>query len=99
MSSATSEAPFGNMTELCSMKAARDMCIRVLSEEHPDIRTVNFAPGMVETDMMGVVRQSWTFDRMTDWALVTPNHSVNKLVTLMKENKFVSASHVDVSEV
>ena len=91
--------PHANMTELCSIKAARDMCIRVLSLEHPDIRTLSFAPGMVETDMMGQVRDSWTGDRMSDWSLITTEESVKTLVKCVKENKFVNASHVDVSEV
>lgn len=99
MSSAVGVIPFANMTQVCSIKAARDMSIRVLSLEHPDVRTLNFAPGMVETDMMAEVRDSWTSERMSGWSLITTVESVNKLVKCVRANTFVNASHVDVSEV
>lgn len=37
--------PFSSWVLYCSGKAARDMMFRVLAEEEPDLRVLNYAPG------------------------------------------------------
>lgn len=37
--------PYPSWVLYCSAKAARDMMFRVLAEEDPDLRVLNYAPG------------------------------------------------------
>ena len=45
VSSLCSLKPFPSWTLYCTGKAARDMMFRVLAEEEPDVRVLNYAPG------------------------------------------------------
>lgn len=41
--------PFPSWVLYCTGKAARDMMFRVLAEEEPDVRVLNYAPGECPT--------------------------------------------------
>uniref|UniRef100_A0A673FV63 Sepiapterin reductase b n=1 Tax=Sinocyclocheilus rhinocerous TaxID=307959 RepID=A0A673FV63_9TELE len=50
--------PFPSWVLYCTGKAARDMMLRVLAEEEPDVRVLSYAPGPLDTDMQLQARRS-----------------------------------------
>ena len=92
------------MTQYCSIKAAREMCSRVLAEEHKDVRVLNYSPGIVVTDMfhqINDVRSKSTRSSFgTEKRIIHQCHeSVQVLLDLMKKNEFENASYVHIRDV
>ena len=90
----------------CAGKAARDMYHRTLAEElrGTHVKTLNFAPGPLDTDMQKQIREAPEVDEPTrrvfldlkeQGKLVTPEASAEKLVKLVSENSYESGSHLD----
>jgi len=99
----------------CVAKAAADMLHAVLAAEFahanaegegelPALRTLNYAPGPLDTDMQAAVRASASvgaeFRRMKERGqLVDPFASAEVLVRLILCEKFESGQHVDYYDV
>ncbi|EGG21201.1 sepiapterin reductase [Cavenderia fasciculata] len=98
--------PFDTWGIYCTTKAAREMLLRVISEESksiPNIKTLNYSPGAMDTDMQGEVRAN-TIDEESkkyfvnlkeEGKLVDPFKSAAKMMVLLFENTFESAAHLD----
>ncbi|XP_056101093.1 sepiapterin reductase a [Rhinichthys klamathensis goyatoka] len=95
--------PFPSWVLYCSGKAARDMMFRVLAEEEPDLRVLNYAPGPLDTDMQLQARSSSADDALRNTfsvmhasgQLLTCDQSVSKLVTVLLEDTYPSGAHLD----
>nr|ABC68460.2 sepiapterin reductase [Danio rerio] len=95
--------PFPTWVQYCSGKAARDMMFRVLAEEEPELRVLNYAPGPLDTDMQREARSSCadsklrnTFSQMhANGQLLTCDQSIQKLMSVLLEDKYSSGEHLD----
>ncbi|KAI2664169.1 Sepiapterin reductase [Labeo rohita] len=95
--------PFPSWVLYCSGKAARDMMFRVLAEEEPDLRVLNYAPGPLDTDMQLQARSSSADDALrnsfsvmhTQGQLLTCDQSISKLMKVLVEDKYPSGAHLD----
>ncbi|XP_060829383.1 sepiapterin reductase [Bombus pascuorum] len=87
----------------CSGKAAREMIFKVFALENPEINVLNYSPGPVETDMYYEIcnevadKQTKTQfnDMLTKKTVLTCEQTVNRLLTVLKEQKYKSGDHVD----
>ncbi|XP_077399243.1 sepiapterin reductase-like [Vanacampus margaritifer] len=99
--------PFCSWVLYCTGKAARDMMFKVLAEEEPDLRVLNYAPGPLDTDMQLIARTQTgelglrkTFSDMFDEGqLITCEASCAKMMKLLLEDKYTSGEHVDFYDV
>ncbi|XP_061732778.1 sepiapterin reductase a [Nerophis ophidion] len=99
--------PFPSWVLYCTGKAARDMMFKVLAEEDPDLRVLNYAPGPLDTDMQLVARTQTAeartrqafADMNAQGQLLTCEASCAKLIKLLLEDKYKSGDHVDVYDV
>nr|XP_019967725.1 PREDICTED: sepiapterin reductase [Paralichthys olivaceus] len=107
VSSLCSVKPYSSWVLYCTGKAAREMMFRVLAEEEPDVRVLNYAPGPLDTDMYQLAR-SRTADpavkknfseRFTQGQVLTCDESCTKMMKVLLEDKYVSGSHVDFYDV
>ncbi|XP_071322251.1 sepiapterin reductase-like [Trachinotus anak] len=96
--------PFRSWVLYCTGKAARDMMFRVLAEEEPDLRVLNYAPGPMDTDMYTVarsrtadptIRKSFS-DMFAQRQLLTCEESCAKLMKLLLDDSYTSGDHVDI---
>ena len=79
------------------MKTARKTSVNVLGLEHPDIRALNFTPGVVKTDMYETVRRHWVLgSELENWKTFQPNQSVQVLVQIIKENSFENCTQIHI---
>lgn len=99
--------PFRSWVLYCTGKAARDMTFKVLAEEEPDVRVLNYSPGPLDTAMQAEAR-SLTADpdirksystMFSEGQLLTCEASCAKLLKLLLEDKYTSGDHVDVYDV
>lgn len=87
----------------CSGKAAREMFFKVFAVENPEINVLNYSPGPVETDMYYEIcndladKQVKTEfkDMLTKKTVLTCEQTVNRLLMVLKEQKYKSGDHVD----
>lgn len=99
--------PFSSWVLYCSGKAARDMMFRVLAEEEPDLRVLNYSPGPLDTDMQlearsksgdALLRKSF-HEMFTQGQLISCEESCSKLMKLLMENSYTSGAHVDFYDI
>lgn len=102
----------------CSVKAARNMFMQVLASETSFIRekyfngktiikTLNYAPGPLDTDMQAEIRSSSPNDEQREFYtelkekgnLLTPLQSAKKMVKLLEENNFENGAHIDYYDI
>ncbi|XP_017877482.1 sepiapterin reductase [Ceratina calcarata] len=95
--------PRRSMGYYCTGKAAREMFFKVFALENPQINVLNYSPGPVETDMYQEVcneladkeaREQFNAMR-TERTVLTCEQTVNRLLTVLKEQKYTSGDHVD----
>ncbi|XP_015123534.1 sepiapterin reductase [Diachasma alloeum] len=87
----------------CSGKAAREMYFKVFAEEYPDVNVLNYSPGPVETDMLRAIAETAgdqeTRKMMSDMRAgnkqLTTEQTVNRLVGVLRDQKYKSGAHVD----
>lgn len=87
----------------CTGKAARDMMCQVLAKEEPNVNVLSYAPGPLLTDMYEEIRTTCGNQEVVDMfntskeqsTALTSDQSAEKLVRILKENAFISGSHVD----
>ncbi|ALC49314.1 Sptr [Drosophila busckii] len=101
--------PFPSMTHYCTVKAAREMYFRVLAlEEGSASQTLvlNYAPGVVDTQMTLQV-QSESHDtglaaafreQRESNTMLKPAQTVEKLLQVLRAQKFKSGDHVDYKD-
>ncbi|KAF4518558.1 hypothetical protein B566_EDAN015369 [Ephemera danica] len=92
-----------NFVLYCVGKAAREMFVKVLAEENPDVRVLSYSPGPVTTDMADevlhgirdpAIKAKFMELRSTGQYLTT-EQTVARLVAVLEDNKFEQAQHVD----
>ncbi|KAG7499552.1 sepiapterin reductase [Solea senegalensis] len=107
VSSLCAVQPFPSWVLYCTGKAARDMMFRVLAEEEPDVRVLNYAPGPMDTDIYASAKSRTadpnirrSFTAMWDQGQVlTCDESCTKLMKLLLDDSYVSGAHIDVYDV
>ncbi|XP_070706948.1 sepiapterin reductase-like [Pempheris klunzingeri] len=99
--------PFRSWVLYCTGKAAREMMFRVLAEEEPDLRVLNYSPGPLDTAMQTLarsrtadpsIRKSFS-DMFAQGQLLTCEASCVKLMKLLLEDTYTSGAHIDVYDV
>jgi len=107
VSSLAAIKPFHSWALYCMGKVAREMLISVLNEETSKegnrIKSLNYAPGPMDTEMQRIVREESKyephkimFSEMKEKGnLVNPMDSAKKLAKLLKEENFQSGSRID----
>lgn len=114
VSSLAAIEPFATMLVYCAGKAARDMLHKGVAEEAAlataagtlpvAVKTLNYAPGPMDTDMQGELASSATLlaesrayfaSLKAEGKLVVPDDSAAKCARLLASDAFVSGSHVD----
>lgn len=99
--------PYKSWVLYCTGKAARDMMFRVLAEEEPDVRVLNYAPGPLDTDMLKYAISTTAdtntrksiVDMQAEGQVLTCDESCSKLLKLLLEDTYVSGSHIDFYDV
>ncbi|KAI9106144.1 hypothetical protein DFS34DRAFT_48555 [Phlyctochytrium arcticum] len=99
--------PFDCWGVYCAVKAARDMYHQTIAVEEPKIRTLNYAPGPLDTDMQDRIRKEMpdvplreVYTSMhTEGKLVQPADSARVLIRMMEQNEFQNGAHVDYYDV
>ncbi|XP_068705638.1 sepiapterin reductase-like [Montipora foliosa] len=94
---------FSHFSFYCTGKAARDMMCQVLAKEEPDVRVLSYAPGPLRTEMYDQICNTCgnqeiasAFKTSRDEnKILSSDESARKLVSILKEDKFASGSHVD----
>lgn len=95
--------PFAGLLVYCSGKAAREMYFRVLAEERPDLKVLNYSPGPVRTAMVQNITENaanLTLKEMfvtsqRENKLLEPEQTVTKMFQVLYEGKYKSGDHVD----
>jgi sepiapterin reductase len=101
--------PAKSFSAYCTAKAGMDMFMRTLAKETeaatgPSIKTLNFAPGPLDTKMQEQIRTTASVDEGTrQWSVeaaaggkyVSLEASADKCVKIMMMSRFASGDHVD----
>ncbi|KYQ94257.1 hypothetical protein DLAC_04554 [Tieghemostelium lacteum] len=98
--------PFDSWSVYCSGKAARDMLFQCIADEYKSnskIKSLNYAPGPMDTDMQKQIREhtadestrNYFIELKNSGKLVNANASASKLSNLLYENTFTSGAHID----
>ncbi|XP_040014249.1 sepiapterin reductase a [Xiphias gladius] len=96
--------PFRSWVLYCTGKAAREMMFRVLAEEEPELRVLNYSPGPLDTAMQMVarsrtadpsIRKSFS-DMFAQGKLLTCEESCAKLMKLLLDDNYTSGAHIDI---
>ncbi|XP_003392127.2 PREDICTED: sepiapterin reductase-like [Amphimedon queenslandica] len=103
MSSLAAKIPFGGGVAYASIKAARNVFLKALAIEHPDVRMLSYSPGPCDTDMLHAVRNEAGFastkasfqDLVRNNQVLSVAESISKLMELIKEDKFKNAAIID----
>uniref|UniRef100_A0A8C6WMJ9 Sepiapterin reductase n=1 Tax=Neogobius melanostomus TaxID=47308 RepID=A0A8C6WMJ9_9GOBI len=99
--------PFSSWVLYCSGKAAREMMFRVLAEEEPDLRVLNYSPvGKTAAHVHqaasvfgdALLRKSFN-EMFTQGQLLSCEESCNKLMKLLMEDSYTSGAHVDFYDI
>lgn len=98
-------APISSMGYYCSVKAAREMFFRVLALEEtaPDTLVLNYAPGMIDTQMTVQVQQeahdpaivAMFRDQREAKTMLTAAQTTKRFIEVLEAQKFKSGDHVD----
>jgi len=121
ISSMAAIQPFHSWGVYCAGKAARDMFLQVVAQEHQGegsargegsmaggmyvhLKTLNYAPGPLDTDMQIELRESesihpptreWSEKAFREGWLVRPEESASKCLRILTKNDFKSGVHID----
>ncbi|XP_028314216.1 sepiapterin reductase-like [Gouania willdenowi] len=78
----------------CTAKAARTMMFKVLAEDEPNVKVLNYSPGPMETEMQEKVREITG----TSVDVMACKDSAATLIKLIIDNEFPSGTHLDFFE-
>ncbi|KAI9298674.1 NAD(P)-binding protein [Neoconidiobolus thromboides FSU 785] len=108
-SSLAATTPMCNSSLYCTIKAARDMFLKVvaLEEKKTNIKTLNYAPGPMEGRMQVILRSELKDQELKtvfqnlqkEDKLVKMSDSADKLVQLVHLNEFESGAHIDFFDI
>ncbi|KAI0217276.1 hypothetical protein L0F63_002667 [Massospora cicadina] len=96
--------PFAYHSLYCSMKAAREMYLRVVGLEEPALKTLNYAPGPMDNGMQATLRETLGdlgarahFQTLYDEVkrLVRMEDSAARLLQISFTDAFRSGDHID----
>ncbi|XP_022086551.1 sepiapterin reductase-like [Acanthaster planci] len=99
--------PTKSLSLYCTSKAARDMFTKTLAVEEPDVRVLNYAPGVLDTAMNQEIvteagdselREMMASVRSTPYFL-TPTATCKVLLKVLTEDTFKSGDHIDYWDV
>ena len=84
-------------------KAARDMLLKVIAVEEPDVRALNYDPGIVGTEMNSYIRANFAVQSIRDFLndvekqgkLQTPEQTAERLTKILEEDSYQSGVHMD----
>ncbi|CAJ1071052.1 sepiapterin reductase-like [Xyrichtys novacula] len=107
VSSKCAVQPCSSWVLYCSGKAARHMMFKVLAQEEPDLRVLNYSPGPMDTAMLeeGRLRtgdpslKKFISDMYLEEKVLTCEESCAKMMKLLLEDNYTSGDHIDVFEV
>jgi sepiapterin reductase len=96
--------PFQGFALYCTGKATREMFLKVLAAEEPDVKVLNYSPGPVLTDMADEILDGLQThelrkpfeDMRSSGGYLTTEQTIAKLILLLETNDFQSGDHVDV---
>uniref|UniRef100_A0A8C9URV1 Sepiapterin reductase n=1 Tax=Spermophilus dauricus TaxID=99837 RepID=A0A8C9URV1_SPEDA len=102
ISSISALQPFKGWALYCAGKAARAMLFQVLAAEEPSVRVLSYDPGIMDTDMQKLARETSVDpdlrkrlqDLKTKGELVDCGVSAQKLLNLLQTDTFESGAHV-----
>lgn len=101
ISSLVAIQPFPSLAVYSCIKAARDSFTATMAKE--GIRTLNYAPGPLETDMAGELRAAPNLDASIQphyaKQLIDPIDSAAVLARLVKQARFKNGEHIDYYDV
>lgn len=106
ISSLCAISPFKTMAMYCSGKAARDIWHKTLALEENGalVKVLNYAPGVVKTDMTQSLTDSATLDSelstfynksKIEKTYIQPEATGQKLVNILLEDKYCTGDHID----
>lgn len=107
ISSLAAVKPIPSWVLYCGGKAARDMMFKVLAEEEPDIRVLNYAPGPLETSMLAEARSNTAdasmkqslLDMHSQGQVLTCETSCSKLLQVLLRDEFTNGVHLDFYDI
>ncbi|KAH8421515.1 hypothetical protein KR009_010570 [Drosophila setifemur] len=98
-------APISSMAHYCTVKAAREMYFRVLATEEtaPDTLVLNYAPGMIDTQMTEQVQReahdpavvAMFREQRESKTMLTTAQTTERFIQVLEAQKFKSGDHVD----
>lgn len=101
-----STVPYASFTMYCTSRAAREMYFRVLAVERPDVRVLNYGPGVVDTAMTVDVQARSADGKLRDMfrsmrdgsQMLRPVQTAEQLVLVLESGDFESGAFVDYYE-
>eukprot|EP01064_Diplonema_japonicum_P033207 TRINITY_DN6497_c0_g3_i1.p1 TRINITY_DN6497_c0_g3~~TRINITY_DN6497_c0_g3_i1.p1 ORF type:complete len:260 (+),score=75.40 TRINITY_DN6497_c0_g3_i1:23-781(+) len=91
--------PFKGFSLYCAGKAARDLFFSSLTLDHPAVRTLNYAPGPMETAMAQHIRDTHhaqdVKDTFAKLDMVDPADSAAILTKQVLADTFTTGAHID----
>ena len=102
-SSIAARRPLPCMSTYCSGKAGMDMFMKCLTTDHPDITTLSYSPGPMDTAMGNTLRlehksestRNYWEDLKASGTIVQPLDSAEKLCGILQTGNFKSGDFVD----
>eukprot|EP01114_Cavostelium_apophysatum_P001989 TRINITY_DN11740_c0_g1_i1.p1 TRINITY_DN11740_c0_g1~~TRINITY_DN11740_c0_g1_i1.p1 ORF type:complete len:299 (-),score=26.95 TRINITY_DN11740_c0_g1_i1:38-862(-) len=107
ISSGAAAMPFATWSLYCAEKSAREMYHMVIGkeEEESKVKTLNYRPGMVHTQMQDTFQEvsenqsstkAFLAKVLKEGQMLTPTQSIDVLFQVLEKNDYESGSHVDV---
>ncbi|XP_066910321.1 sepiapterin reductase-like [Clytia hemisphaerica] len=91
----------------CAAKTSMDMFIKCVTKDHPNIKTLNYAPGPLDTAMGQDMKNKHGSDDTRQFfnhlfesrTIINPDDSAGKLMGLLEKMDFESGAHIDYYDV
>lgn len=103
VTSKCSSVPYASFTLYCTSRAAREMYFKVLAAERPDVRVLNYSPGVVDTAMTVDVQQRSASAPLRDYfrelreseRMLRPEQTAAQLMRTLEAGTYASGDYVD----
>lgn len=95
------------MSLYCTGKSSMDMYLKCVAVDHKNVRTLNYAPGPLDTDMGKEMKEkNYSEDTRKFFAemfekgtIINPNVSAAKLMKILQNMSFKDGDHIDFYDV
>ena len=95
------------MSLYCAAKATMDMFLKCVAIDHTNVKTLNYAPGPLDTDMGKEMRdknhseetRKFFTELFNNGTIIDPFDSATKLLKLLQNSEFNSGAHIDYYDV